>query len=59
MYYRMRGNFRGTKLSRLHNFEDFRRFYFRGHGPRLFYTLYTVLARLLDYGNFFDSLRTV
>ena len=40
----MCGNFHGTKLSRLHNFEDF-----RGRGPCLFYTLYTVLARLLDY----------
>ena len=36
----MRGNFRGTKFSWLHNFEDFRGFYFRGRGPRLFHTLY-------------------
>ena len=55
----MRGNFRGTKFSRLHNFEDFRRFYFRSRGPRLFYTLYTVLARLLYYGILFNSLRTI
>ena len=57
--YRMCGNFRGTKFSRLHNFEDFRKFYFRGHGPRLFYTLFTVSARLLDYGILFNSLRTI
>ena len=35
--------------------EDYRGFYFHGRGPRLFYTLYTVLARLLDYGIFFNS----
>ena len=53
----MRGNFRGTKFSRLQNFEDFRGFYFRGRGPRL--SLYTVSARLLDYGILFNSLRTI
>ena len=29
----MCGNFHGTILSLLHNFEDLRRFYFRGCGP--------------------------
>ena len=55
----MRGNFRGTKLSWLHNFEDLHGFYFRSRGPCLFYTLHAVLAHLLDYGIFFNSLRTI
>ena len=37
--YCMCGNFHGTKLSRLHNFEDFRGFYFRGCGPNQFIIL--------------------